>query len=291
MSDTKQNTQFHISFSEYRTFLECPFKHFLQKVLQVPEPKNDNLVYGSAMHNAIETIARDKVYDKSLWKAIITDTLIGETNSAYIKGYFGSNLIKQGINSLNALDFWQRYKDYEIISIEEMMYEPLVVDDVVPIYFKGLNDLGLQHKQTGRYKIIDWKSANKAWDWEKKKKDLTFTGQVVLYQHFFSLKHGIDRNLIDCSFVSLPREEPNRIAEHPVEITDIYRNFIFDDIRKVARQILHLDPSMREKNKTKNGSNSFACHWCEHNKSNKITALCDDSKTQIISINQVPIKK
>lgn len=290
IEEQKAPQQFHISFSEYRTFLECPFKHFLQKVLQVPEPKNDNLVYGSAMHNAIETIVRDKVYDKKLWKDIIITALIEETNAHYVKGYFGGILIKQGTDSLMALDFWERYKAYDVVSIEELMYEPLVEDDVVPIYFKGLNDMGLQHKKTGRYKILDWKSANQPWDWEKKKKDLTFTGQVVLYQHFFSTKHNIDRDLIDCSFVSLPREKPTMIAEHPVEITDIYRNYIFDDIRRVARQILHLDPLFRDKNKTLNGATSFACHFCEHNGHSKTKGLCDDTKHQVISINQIPEK-
>jgi hypothetical protein len=293
MSDSpkvKESTapkQFHISFSEYRTFKECPMKHFLSKVLQVPEEKNENLIYGSAMHNSIETIAKEKVYDTKLWKDIAIKALVEETNAHYIKGYYGGMLIKQAHESLIALDFWERYKEYDIISIEEEMYEPLVEDDIIPIYFKGLNDLGVRHKTTGRYKILDWKSANKPWDIKKKLDDDTFFGQLVLYQQFFSQKHGIDRDEIDCSFVCLPRESPKLIKEHPIKITEDYRSFILNDIRKVAKKILHLDPTMRAKAKIASGSSCFACHWCNFNIDNKKTGLCDSTSDQIVSINEI----
>lgn len=279
--------QFHISFSEYRTYSECPFKHFLNKVLQVPEPKNDSLIYGSAIHDSLEEIAKEKVYDKAFWKDIAIKQLIAQTSTSYIKGYFGKKLVDECHNSLQAFDFWERFKNYEVISIEEEMYELLVDDDVIPIYFKGLNDLGLKHKKTGRTLIVDYKSANKPWNIKKKQEDETFFGQLVLYQHFFSQKHGIPRDQIDCAFITLPREKPKEIQRFGVDITEEYRNFILNDIRKVAKQILNLDPLYREKRKILSSPAHFACYFCTHNNNNRKEGLCDSTKIQTVSIKEI----
>jgi len=283
-----ENLPFYLSFSEYRTFSECPMKHFLDKVLQVPSPKNDSLIYGSAIHDSLEEIAKEKVYDKNLWKDIAVKQLIAQTSESYVKGYFGKSLIDQCHNSLLAFDFWERFKNYEVISIEELMFEPLVEVDGIPIYFKGLNDLGLRHKKTGRTLIVDYKSANKPWDIKKKQEDETFFGQLVLYQHFFSIKHNIPREEIDCAFITLPREKPKEIQKFSVGISEEYRSFIFNDIKKVAKQILYMDPTFREKKKITSGPNSFACFYCEHNLNKRKEGLCDNTEEQkTVSINEI----
>lgn len=288
MKQENKNLPFYVSFSEIRTFQECPMKHFLQKVLQVEEDKNDSLIYGSALHASLEQIAKEKVYDKKSWKDIAIKSLIAETSSSYIQGYFGKKLITECTNSLLAFDFWERFKDYEIISIEELMFEPLVEVEGIPIYFKGLNDLGIKHKESQRLKIVDFKSCNKPWDIKKKEQDKKLFWQLVLYKHFFSKKNNIDFDLIDCSFVSLPREESSRIQEHPVEITKEYRNLVLKEVSKVAKEILYMDPTTRAKSKLTGGS---ACYYCEHNAATKKKGLCDGTPNQIISITQVPNAK
>jgi len=56
----------YISFSEIRKYEICPLKHYYHYVLGDKEPADLNLVFGSAVHSAIEVLLRSIMDGKSL---------------------------------------------------------------------------------------------------------------------------------------------------------------------------------------------------------------------------------
>lgn len=278
----------YISFSEYRLFESCQYKHFLSKVLKFQEPKNEFLIFGSSLHSAIEDIILKKT-NKIAWGKVFEQKLKEESNDILMKSYFGRQFSYQGTAILKELNFFERFKDYEVVGVELEMYEPLQKDEVITLYFKGIIDLVL--KKGDRYLILDWKSANTLWDLKKKfnlhetsknvfefredPKDKSFFGQLALYKHFYSQKFNIPLDKIDTAFIALSRD-PVNCQRYDIEISKAFQSFIVNDVTRVAREILLLDPNNLKKVKFEDKS---ACQYCFFKKDKSI---CDNEKKQVI---------
>ncbi len=51
-------TERYVSTSSLNNFFECPRKWYFRNLLQIPEPQNENLIFGSAVHTALEQILK-----------------------------------------------------------------------------------------------------------------------------------------------------------------------------------------------------------------------------------------
>jgi predicted RecB family nuclease len=76
--------------------------------------------------------------------------------------------------------------------------------------FKGFIDLILKDGQ-GHYHIIDWKTCS--WGWNaRKKNDILYTRQLVLYKNFYAQKLGISLRAISTHFGLIKRTaKKNRV--------------------------------------------------------------------------------
>jgi len=268
----------HISFSEFRLFNSCEFKHYLQKILKIQEPTNEFLIFGSALHSSLEEVVA-KNPNKILYEKIFAKYLEAESNEVTVKGFFGRNLVKQGTEILKALDYFERFKDWEVVGIEDDLYEFLLQHGDIEIYFKGFIDLIL--KKGDKYLIIDWKSAFRPWDLDKKKEDKTFWGQLALYKHFYSIKYNIPLENIETRFVALARE-PTHIQQYSIEVSKKYMDLIINGVKQAAVDIIDRDLELPIK-KAKHSKDKTACQWCFFNKSQKgKEKLCNDQIGQII---------
>ena len=252
----------HISFSEYRLYAACSFKHAIQYRLKLQEGTNEFLVFGSALHSSIEEIIQKK-HSKILYEKVFKKYLEIESNIITLNSYFGRNFSIQGTAILKTLDFFERFKEYDVVGVEEEIMEPLFQDEDGEFKFKGIIDLILKHKETGDILIIDWKSATKPWDIDKKKEDKGFFGQLALYKHFFSKKHNIPLDKITTRFVALARD-PIDVQQYEIKISDEFREYIVEDMTRVAKEIKQQLPST-ELTKAKSVSLS-ACKYCAFNK-------------------------
>ncbi len=214
--------------------------------------KNEFLIFGSSLHSAIEDIILNKRH-KIAWGKVFEQKLKEESNEILLKSYFGRQFSYQGTAILKELNFFERFKDYEIIGVELEMYEPLFEDENVRLYFKGIIDLVLKHKTTGRYLILDWKSANTLWnlekqfnlketsknvfEFQKEPKDKAFFGQLALYKHFYSQKFGVPIEDIDTSFIALSRD-PINCQRYDIEISK-YQYLSFYELVPVIYNQMH----------------------------------------------------
>lgn len=265
-----------ISFSEYRLFKSCPFKHFLQRTLNMQEPPSEILIFGSALHNSIEELVKHK--RSSLFHtAVFKKNLLKES-----KGFLTEEQINffcfQGVKLLDVLNFFKRYSDYEIVAVEHEFWQPILEEEEYICFFKGFADLILRNKKTKRYLIIDWKSSMKPWDIEKKQEDRGFFGQLALYRYFFSKELGISKDLIDCQFVTLSRFGETPIEVFNINISQNFEDEIMDDMKDVIKKI-NQPFEYREKAKFNNGMDG--CKWCTFSPS-----ICNDKEKQIITTNE-----
>ncbi len=269
----------HISFSEYRLYASCAFKHALIKQLGYSEESNEFLVFGSALHGAIEEIINKK-HNKILYEKVFSQHLEKESNPTTVKSYFGRQFVTQGTALLKELNFFERYKDWEVVGVEHEMYEPLYVDDAgKAISFKGIVDLIL--KKGDQYMIVDWKSAMKPWDIEKKKEDKGFFGQLALYKHFFAVKNGIDPKNISTRFVALARV-PINIQQYEINISQEFSDDILADIKRVAKEIGTSTVGVAPKAKHSGRADaSYTCNYCP------FKAMCTNDIHQVVEPKEV----
>ena len=300
----------HISNWEFGLFLGCPFKHHLIKVLKYQEPTNEFLIFGSAVHNSIEEIIKTSP-NKIHYQRIFNTKLKEQSTETFATSYFGKGMATQGRGLLNALDFHNRYKDYEVMGVEEELYEPLTTVNIEGvnrmIYFKGVIDCRLRHKVTGRTLLIDWKTAVRPWNLEKKvgkisfktlyekiKNDKVLTteeiaelqlkiyfGQLALYKVFVSQKFQIPLDEIDTRYVALVRD-PICIKQYDVDLSSDFLNYIPLQVQKAALEIIagkSLGTVCLGKARHQVGMLAN-CQYCDFKNKE-----CDNTKSQVVFFN------
>jgi len=298
----------HISFSEYYLYRQCPFRWYLQYYLGIKEPANEFLVFGSAIHESIEEILKDSSKKDKIGD-ILREKIKENSNSTMANSFFGKNMAKDGVDILKKLNFYERFRGIDIAGIEDDLYLPLVEVNGIQIYFKGFIDFLGQYQKEDRYIVLDWKSAIKEWNLEKKigtipfseinkkiknNEELTreeyeslsakyFFGQTALYQHFTSEKYEIDVNKIDVEYCTLIRQ-PADVKEYRINVTDEFREWALEDIKKVAKEIYTFkEGQFLNKVKIERKLKKY-CGFCFYKKD-----ICNDCEKQSLSKEEVKI--
>jgi hypothetical protein len=271
----------YISFSTYRLFSSCAFKYHLLKDLNYAEGSNEFLIFGTAIHATIEDIVNKK-HSHILYEGLLKKHLAAGGGEVFANSYFGKKMLPEGVAILKELDILNRYKGWEIVGSEIEMYEPLFEETNQIIYFKGIIDLVL--KQGDKYIIIDFKTAMKPWDIEKKKEDKGFFGQLALYKHFFAVKNGIDPKNISTRFVALARV-PINIQQYEINISQEFSDDILADIKRVAKEIGTSTVGIAPKAKHSGRADaSYTCNYCP------FKGICTNQVNQVVLPKEETIK-
>tara|TARA_R100000008_G_scaffold80656_1_gene63222 strand:+ start:5444 stop:6208 length:765 start_codon:yes stop_codon:yes gene_type:complete len=195
----------HISFSALKIWNECSYKHKLVYIDQIKAFKgNAYTAFGTALHDVCEKKLLgenmdDKDYFLTRFKEVLAE-IPEEHNEKLVEDMKlqGVRIIPHIMPALN-----KYFKEYEVVSAEEDIFE--VVDDYkfADFNFKGFIDLVLKTPD-GKYHIIDWKTCSWGWD-ARRKNDKMTTYQLTFYKHFFAKKHNIDPENIETHFALLKR--------------------------------------------------------------------------------------
>jgi hypothetical protein len=198
----------HISFSEMKTWTECPYKHKLNYINRVRKfVGNEFTAFGKAVHNLCENAMLGKIvesefedfFDENFENEILSladeeiDLKLVEQMSIQARNLYP--LIIPGVQNT--------FGDYEVVSTEEKLYEDISDFDKEDFKFKGFIDLVIKTSD-GKYHIIDWKTCSWGWD-AKKRTDKILTYQLTLYKKYFCAKHNIDPNKVETHFALLKR--------------------------------------------------------------------------------------
>jgi len=196
----------HISYSEFRIWNECPYKHKLSYIDRVNQFKgSEYTAFGTAVHSVCENVLKDESLDihKHFEEAFthelgrLSDEVREASNPELVADMYaqGAELASRAIPALK--DY---FGDFEVVSTEEELYESMV--EFKDQIFKGYIDLVI--KANGKYHILDWKTCSWGWKAEKRSDKMT-TYQLTLYKKYFAQKYDIDPSDIETYFGLLKR--------------------------------------------------------------------------------------
>tara|TARA_R100001510_G_C7648648_1_gene206009 strand:- start:1563 stop:2345 length:783 start_codon:yes stop_codon:yes gene_type:complete len=197
-----------ISFSELKNWKECPYRHKLIHIDKLPYFEgNEYTAFGTAIHSACEKTIPNSTLDTL---SVFKESFLEELKTLKDQG---KQLNKQLISEMRsqAVPICEQvipavklhFGDFEIISIEEELLEPITEFDSHNRHFKGFIDMVIKTSDE-KYHIIDWKTCSWGWSRDKKADPMT-SYQLTYYKNYFSKKHKINPSKIETYFVLLKR--------------------------------------------------------------------------------------
>lgn len=200
----------HISFSEFKIWNECPHKRKLTYQDKIKGFQgNIYTAFGKAVHSGCEKYVEDRDIDSSI--AYFIDCYSSELSqlpeniSNEISQDQAESFLEQGLKVLKdvpeALD--EEFGNWELVSCEELLYEPIKEFVEKEYSFKGYIDLVIK-TDDGKYHIIDWKTCSWGWD-ARRRSDAMNVYQLIFYKHYYAMKYQVDIDKIDVHFGLLKR--------------------------------------------------------------------------------------
>jgi hypothetical protein len=201
----------HVSYSEVKTWKECPWRHKLVYIDKIdkfkPSPQID---FGTIVHAELEDYLEHKTFNIERMSSSFTKT--------WQEKNFGdpAQWIKEAQQILDEVPKFldETFPEWTFMASEHELYEEIPGNDVK---FKGFVD-GMIRAKNSRGKeilwIIDWKTTSaRGWSTEKKR-DFIYQAQIALYKYFCHRKFEIDPKEIKCGFVLLKRgTKPGKSCE------------------------------------------------------------------------------
>lgn len=253
--DTKR-----ISFSELKNWKECPYRHKLIHIDKLPYFEgNEYTAFGTAIHAACEEIIIDFNKDSyNIFELKFLDELAKIKNEGK---QLDQNLVKQ--MRLQAKQICQQiipeiknyFGDFQVVSVEEEILEPITEFDSRGRNFKGFIDLTIKTPDD-KYHIIDWKTCSWGWSRDKKSDPLT-NYQLTYYKNYFSKKHKIDPKKIETYFALLKRTAKKENIEI-FKVTSGNRK-TENSLKLLENAVINIDKGMAIKNR-------LNCKYCKFHK-------------------------
>jgi len=246
----------HISYSELKNWSECTWRH---KLLYVDRLKafqgNEHTSFGTAVHETVEQMLLKnitdpyeyfhKVFDKELSEAGVPLGSELETEMRkQITGMF--ELVEPALD-----EYFSEKGGWTLVATEQKLKESITESRIEGYDFKGFIDLVLIDGD-GHYHVIDWKTCS--WGWNaRKKNDILFTRQLVLYKYYYAKKLGIKLRAISTHFGLMKRTaKKNRV--------EIFR--VTSGERKTKNSLDFLDKALYNITNGTHYKNKLSCRYC-----------------------------
>ena len=246
-----------ISFSEFKTWKECPYKHNLAYVQGLSAFKG-NLYssFGTAIHEVCEAILlkKDVCLDKAFKDSFEREVGKIKELGVEIDDNLKEELENQAtpIYSILESKLFERFGNFEVFSVEEMLFESIKEFNSFGRSFKGFIDAVIK-TEDGTYHLIDWKTCS--WGWPAQKKtDPIVNYQLTFYKNFFCKKNNIDPKKVNTMFVLLKRTSKKEQIEF-VEISSGPRK-TKNSLKLLENAVINIENNVKIKNR-------LNCKYCD----------------------------
>ena len=122
----------HISYSELKTWKECPWRHKLEYVDRIKGFQgNEYTAFGTTVHEVCEKVARGELSGPAHAKLLFSKRFEKELNSLPKEQQLNEKLLKdmrkQGEELIPDIfpALGDYFGEYEVIAAEERLYEPI----------------------------------------------------------------------------------------------------------------------------------------------------------------------
>ena len=262
----------HVSFSELKQWVECPWKHKLNYIEKINQFKgNEYTAFGTALHTICENLVKVDVaestttpYDahKDFQEQFLynlkqlkekTPDIDFKTDLIASMRVQGDYIIQFIIPALK-----RHFGKFELVEVEEKLYEPIENQEQK---FKGYIDLIIYTPADKKYHIIDWKTCSWGWD-SRKRTEKMVTYQLTLYKHFWCKKHNKEYANVRTHFALLKRTAKK-------ENVEIFK--VTNGVKKIDNALKLLNKALYNINKKNFIKNKLSCYGrygaCEYYKS------------------------
>jgi len=242
----------HISYSEFKVWNECPWRHKLNYLDNLSTfSGNEFTAFGTAVHEMCETMVQEEEVKEpaNLFQQSFSKELKKLTTDLNKKLVVEMNVQGRTIAPAVLPALEKYFGRYEVVAAEESLYEPMAG---FTKHFKGFIDLVIK-TEDGKYHIIDWKTCTWGWDARKRSEKL-ITYQLTFYKHYYIQKYNLDPKDVETHFALLKRTaKKDRI--------EIFR--VTSGKRKTENALKSLNNTLYNiKNKTYI-KNRLSCKYCE----------------------------
>ena len=255
-----------ISFSEFKNWHECPYRHKLIHIDKLPYYSgNEYTAFGTAIHQVCEQLVGDqkKTINDSLFESLFKQELEKLSSQGIeINNQMVEEMIEQAKNlTKHVLPTLKNYfGEFEVFSVEELLLEEMKEITSYNKKFKGFIDLVIKTSD-GKYHIIDWKSCS--WGWRSEKKNDKITGyQLVYYKKFFANKHNIDPGDISVYFALLKRTAKKENVE--IFKTTSGPKKTTNALKILENAVINIEKGVKIKNR-------LSCKYCKFYKTEHCT--------------------
>jgi len=246
----------HISYSEVKNWSECTWRHKLLYIDRViVRQGNEHTAFGTSVHETVENMLLGKIENPyTYFDKVFTGELrkIGlEEDSELASGMRTQivGLFEEVVPALN--EYFASKGGWEVFATEEALKEPITETKIMNYDFKGFIDLVLKDGN-GHYHVIDWKTCS--WGWHaRKKNDILFTRQLVLYKYYYSKKHNLNPRVISTHFGLLKRTSKKSRVE-------LFR--VTSGERKTKNSLDFLNKALYNITNKRYIKNRLSCKYC-----------------------------
>ena len=254
-----------ISYSEFKNWTECPYRHKLIYVDKLPYfSGNEYTAFGTAIHKACEEkIPNEEVNAYSVFEKAFLEELkiLKEENHTFDKKLV-NDMREQAKPICDRIlpSVQNNFGNFTIVSIEEPLMEEIDDFESYGRKFKGFIDLVIK-TEDDKYHIIDWKTCS--WGWNSQKKSNKIVNyQLTMYKHYFSKKHNIPPSNIETYFALLKRTAKKDNVE-------IFR--VTSGEKKINNCLSMLEKSVINIEKGISVKNRLSCKYCKFYKTENCT--------------------
>ena len=240
----------HISYSELKNWVTCPFYHKLTYIDKIKVfAGNEYTAFGTALHETCEKTMLNETKDPAGFFLEAFARQIEAISDVDMNQKLITSMEEQGYTLAPlAIPALEEYfgEGFTIVSLEEELYETISECKDIDYNFKGFIDLVVKTPDE-KYHIIDWKTCSWGWD-SRRKSDRMTTYQLTLYKHFWAKKRGINVEDIETHFALLKRTAKSNRVEL-FRITSGKRK-VDNAINLLTKAVYNIDKSNFIKNKT-----------------------------------------
>lgn len=192
----------HISFSELKDWVHCPYYHKLTRVDGIDGfTGNQYTAFGSAIHSVCEKKLLQEELDEDFFVKELKKN-ISELDEP-VDNKIVHQMMKQGNSIIPEIDdaLHNYFEEFEVLAVEMPLMEN--IEDQDDYKFKGFID-AVVSTPDGKVHIFDWKTCSWGWD-AKKRSEPMVTYQLTLYKHYFCQKMNVDPKDVETHFALLKR--------------------------------------------------------------------------------------
>lgn len=270
----------HISYSGLTRYLFCPYSYKIRYIDGIKSEGSIFTAFGQSIHATCQNLLLKKITDSKKFFSENFESEIKKLSESYVNNIlFPKDKREKALNitlqdmknkgpvlsDLAVKSLQQKFGDYEVVSVEEEIREPITTYDHADFDFNGFIDLIIKTKD-GKYHIIDWKTTSWGWLAEKKTDKLT-TYQLTYYKHFYTLINNLDRENTHTWFALIKRTAFKKDKKTKLEVPkDNVIEFVSvsNGTRKINNSLNVLNNvvyNIDHKRFIKNKTNCSKCEW------------------------------